>query len=410
MKKKFMKCRICKKNINQIFCDLGFSPLANSYTKKITEKEKFFPLKVFFCKNCKLPQLPEHQLASKIFTNYDYFSSYSKSWLEHSKKYVDQIIKFAEINSTSKIIEIASNDGYLLQFFKEKNINVLGVEPAKNVANEAIKKGIKTEKIFFGKKTANEIKKKYGKQDLLIANNVLAHVPNILDFCKGVEIILSPNGIATFEFPHFYNLVNKLQFDTIYHEHFSYLSAHSILKLFPKFDLKVFDIKRIKSHGGSLRIFVKHKNNKKYKVRPSVKKIFKLEKSSQLFSKKKFSNFNNKIKLIKKNTINLLAELRLRKKKIAAYGAPAKGNTFLNYCMIDKSLIKFTVDKNPSKVGKFLPGSKIPIKNPIKIKFEKPDYIFILPWNLTKEIVNQIKKFYSSSNYITAIPKLKIFK
>ena len=410
MKKEFVKCRICKKYVNQIFCDLGYSPLANSYPKKSREKEKFFPLKVFFCKNCKLPQLPEHELASKIFTNYDYFSSYSKSWLKHSEKYVDQIIKFADINFESKVIEIASNDGYLLQFFKDKKINVLGVEPAKNVANEAIKKGIKTEKIFFGEKAAKEIKKKYGKQDLLIANNVLAHVPNILDFCKGVKIILSHNGIATFEFPHFYNLVNKLQFDTIYHEHFSYLSVHSISKLFPKFDLKVFDIKKIKSHGGSLRIFVKHKNNKKYKVEPSVQKIFKLEKSSQLFSKKNFLNFNKKIKLIKKNTINLLAELRLKKKKVAAYGAPAKGNTFLNYCMIDNSLIKFTVDKNPSKIGKFLPGSKIPIKNPKKIKFEKPDYIFILPWNLTKEIVSQIRTFHSSSSYITAKPKLKIFK
>ena len=403
-----MKCRICKKIIKKVFCDLGFSPLANSYVKKKSIKEKFFPLKVFFCNSCKLPQLPEHETARKIFSNYDYFSSYSKSWLIHSEKYVNQITKFAKLSAASKVIEIASNDGYLLQFFKDRKINVLGVEPAKNVADFAIKKGIKTEKLFFGELTAYKIKKKYGQQDLIVANNVLAHVPNILDFCKGVKIILAPNGIATFEFPHFYNLVSRLQFDTIYHEHFSYLSAHSVIKLFKKFNLSVFDIKKIKTHGGSLRVFVKHNNNKIFQIRGTVNDILAIEKSSNLFSNIKFENFNSKIKKIRESTIDLLMQLKLKKKKVMAYGAPAKGNTFLNYCMIDKFLIDFTVDKNPSKVGKLLPGSKIPILNVKSIKFIKPDYLFILPWNLKNEIINQIKKTYPKIKYIVAIPKLRI--
>ena len=402
------KCRICKKYTSKIFCDLGYSPLANSYPKNINEKEIYYPLKVFFCQKCKLPQLPEHQSAKKIFTDYDYFSSYSKSWIEHSKNYVKEMIRFVKLKSESKICEVASNDGYLLQFFKQEGFKVLGVEPAKNVAAAAIKKGINTEKLFFGTVSAKKLKKVYGKQDLLIANNVLAHVPNILDFCEGIKIILSPAGIATLEFPHFYNLITKLQFDTIYHEHFSYLTVHSICKLFPKFNLEIFDIKKVSTHGGSIRVFVKHENNKKYKVKNSVKKLLNLEKSSKIFTNKKFLKFNNKIKLIKKTIINLLIELKLKRKKIIAYGAPAKGNTFLNYCMLDSTIIKLTVDKNHAKIGKFLPGSKIPILHPKSIKSEKPDFIIILPWNLSREIIEQVRKSYSLAKYITAIPKVAV--
>jgi 2-polyprenyl-3-methyl-5-hydroxy-6-metoxy-1,4-benzoquinol methylase len=404
------KCRICHKNTSIIFSDLGYSPLANAYQKSLKKKETYYPLKVFFCNECKLPQLPEHQSAKKIFKEYDYFSSYSSSWIEHSQRYLKEIIKFAKLKKDSKICEIASNDGYLLQFFKEKGFKVLGIEPAKNVADVAINKGINTEKLFFGIVSAKRIKKKYGKQDLIIANNVLAHVPDILDFCAGVKNLMSKNGIATFEFPHFYNLINKRQFDTIYHEHFSYLTAHSIQKLFFKFKLEIFDIKKINTHGGSLRVFVKNKQNKSYKLTSALNKFLKLEKNSKIFTKKKFSQFNIQIQEIKKNTIDLLLNLKLNNKKVIAYGAPAKGNTFLNYCMIDNALIKFTVDKNPSKIGKFLPGSQIPILHPKKITSEKPDYIFILPWNLSKEIINQIKKIYTGAKYITAIPKVKILK
>ena len=274
----------------------------------------------------------------------------------------------------------------------------------------AINKGINTEKLFFGIVSANRIKKKYGKQDLIIANNVLAHVPDILDFCGGIKNLMSKNGIATFEFPHFYNLINKRQFDTIYHEHFSYLTVHSIKKLFFKFKLEIFDIKKINTHGGSLRVFVKNKQNKSYKLTSALSKFLKLEKNSKIFTKKNFSRFNIQIQKIKKNIIDLLLNLKLNNKKVVAYGAPAKGNTFLNYCMLDNALIKFTVDKNPSKFGKFLPGSQIPILHPKKIISEKPDYIFILPWNLSKEIINQIKKIYTGAKYITAIPKVKILQ
>ena len=404
------KCRICHKNTSVIFSDLGYSPLANTYPKSLKEKETYYPLKVFFCNKCKLPQLPEHQSAKKIFKEYYYFSSYSSSWIEHSQRYLKEIVKFAKLKKNSKICEIASNDGYLLQFFKEKGFKVLGIEPAKNVADVAINKGINTEKLFFGIVSANRIKKKYGQQDLIIANNVLAHVPDILDFCKGIKVLMSNNGIATFEFPHFYNLINKNQFDTIYHEHFSYLTVHSIQKLFLKFKLEIFDIKKINTHGGSLRVFLKNKKNKSYKVTSKLNKFLKLEKNSKIFTKNKFSKFNIEIQNIKKNINDLLINLKLNNKKVIAYGAPAKGNTFLNYCMLDNALIKFTVDKNPAKIGKFLPGSQIPILHPKKIISEKPDYIFILPWNLSKEIINQIKKIYLGAKYITAIPKVKIFK
>jgi 2-polyprenyl-3-methyl-5-hydroxy-6-metoxy-1,4-benzoquinol methylase len=312
---KIHKCRICKKNTSKIFCDLGYSPLANSYPTTLMKKETYYPLKVFFCKNCKLPQLPEHQSAAKIFRNYDYFSSYSKSWIKHSKKYLFEINKLIKLKKNSKICEIASNDGYLLQFFKKKRFKVLGIEPAKNVADVAIKKGICTEKIFFGNITSGKIKKKYGEQDLIIANNVLAHVPDILDFCAGIKNLLSKNGIATFEFPHFLNLIKKFQFDTIYHEHFSYLTVYSIKKLFFKFNLKIFDIKKIETHGGSLRVFVKHKINKKYKITSSLSKFLKLENNSKIFTKKNFSKFNIQIQNIKKNIIDLLLNLKLKKKK-----------------------------------------------------------------------------------------------
>ena len=404
------KCRICNKNITNVFCDLGYSPLANTYPKSLKENEIYYPLKVFFCNRCKLPQLPEHQSAKIIFKKYDYFSSYSSSWIDHSQKYVKEILKFSKFKKDSKICEIASNDGYLLQFFKKKGFTVLGVEPAKNVADVAIKKGINTEKLFFGTLSAKKIKKKYGEQDLIIANNVLAHVPNILDFCAGIKHLISKEGMATFEFPHFYNLINKFQFDTIYHEHFSYLTVHSIHKLFSKFQLEIFNIKKINTHGGSLRVFVKNKKNKRYKITSSLNKFLRLEKSSRIFTSKKFSQFNNQIQIIKKKTTNLLIDLKLNNKKIVAYGAPAKGNTFLNYCMLDKTLIKFTVDKNPSKIGKFLPGSHIPILHPSKIIPEAPDYIFILPWNLSKEIISQVSKIYTGAKYITAIPRVRIIK
>lgn len=402
-------CRICNIKLNKIFCDLGYSPLANNYVINKKHKDKFIPLKVLFCDNCKLIQLPQYISPSKIFKKYDYFSSYSKSWIDHSKNFTDFIIKFCNLGVRSKVCEIASNDGYLLQFFKKKKINVFGIEPASNVANVAKAKGVPTEKVFFGEKVSKKILRKYGYQDLVIGNNVLAHVPNIKDFCLGIRNLLSERGIATLEFPHVYNLIKKSQFDTIYHEHFSYLSIHSLDKLMKHLKMEIFNIQKLNTHGGSIRIFIKKKSNKYFKKNLSIENLLQLEKKSKIFTNQSFKNFNKKIANIKKKTLEKLFELKIQKKKVIAYGAPAKGNTFLNYCMINKNLIKFTVDKNPNKIGKFLPGSRIPIYHPKKIIKEKPDYIVILPWNLSKEIIKEIKSYYSNCKFITFIPKISIF-
>jgi len=404
------RCRVCSKKINDFFCDLGSTPLANSFisSKKLFDKEKNYPLKVYFCKKCYLPQLPEHVFAKNIFSNYDYFSSYSKSWIKHSKDYVSQIIKDLNLNTKNNICEIASNDGYLLQFFKKKGFEVLGVEPAKNVADKAIKKKIDTLKIFFNYENAKKIKKKYGLQDLIICNNVFAHVPDVLSFTKGLRELISKNGIITIEFPHFLNLIKKNQFDTIYHEHFSYLSLHSANKILKKFNLIIFKVKKITTHGGSLRVYIKHKKCKKFKIESSYNKIFKQEKKLKIFEKNNIKNFSIKLKKIRKDFINLLLDLKLKGKKVVAYGAAAKGNTFLNYCNIGKNLIDFVVDKNPSKIGKFLPGSHLPIFPIKKLNQFKPDYIVILPWNIKDEVIKQVKKKLKTK-FITAIPKLKIY-
>jgi 2-polyprenyl-3-methyl-5-hydroxy-6-metoxy-1,4-benzoquinol methylase len=405
-----MFCRICKKKIKFILIDLGKSPLANSYPKKINKKEKYFPLKVFYCSECYLPQIKQYFFAEKIFTQYDYFSSYSTSWLNHCKNFVNEIIFDLKLNKNSNICEIASNDGYLLQYFKKKNFSVLGIEPAKNIANVAIKsRKILTIKKFFGLKTAILVKKKYNLQDLIICNNVLAHVPDILDFVSGLKKLLSVNGVLTIEFPHFYNLLKKVQFDTIYHEHFSYLSLTAVIKLFKRFNLNIFKVKKIKTHGGSLRIYIKHNKNINIIEDSSVKNIINLEKKSRIFYKESFLKFRNKTKSIKIKTLKFLNNLKLRNKKIIIYGAAAKGNTFLNYCGINSKLINFAVDKNPAKVGKYLPGSKIPIYNISEIYSTNPDYIIIMPWNLKDEIIKQIKINKFKGNFITLIPTIKIY-
>ena len=293
--KKF-KCRVCKKKLKDYLCDLGLSPLANSFLKNKTliKKEKYYPLKVYYCKKCFLPQLPEFVLAKNIFQKYDYFSSYSKSWLEHSKKYVNEIIKDIKLSKKDKICEIASNDGYLLQFFKKKGFDVLGIEPAKNIAAVSVKKKIKTLNYFFNFNNSKKIKKKFGRQNLIICNNVYAHVPDILDFTRGLKELIAEDGIITIEFPHYYNLINSLQFDTIYHEHFSYLSLHSTTKILKKFELEIFKVKKINTHGGSLRIYIKNKSFKKLKIHKSYRNIFELEKRSNIFSKKTFVKFSKK--------------------------------------------------------------------------------------------------------------------
>lgn len=405
-------CRICENSLETTFLDLGYSPLANSFLEEtdLKKKEKFLPLKVFSCSNCKLVQLPEHETPNNIFSNYDYLSSPSTSWLKHTKSYVQEISKkcFKKFEKKIKVCEIASNDGYLLQFFDKKKYDILGIEPAANIAKIANKKKIPTICDFFDDKLARRIKKNYGLYDLIIANNVFAHVPNIKSFAKGIEILLSENGFATIEFPHLLNLIKKKQFDTIYHEHFSYLSIQSINYLFKSVNLSIFKIKELKTHGGSVRIYIKKSSSKKYKLDKSVVNVIKKERKGKIFTEDTFKILQNSIDKNKETFVNLLIKLKLKKKKVVAYGAPAKGNTFLNFCVVNKDLIKFTVDKANTKIGKYLPGSHIPIFNIKKLISYKPDYIIILPWNLKSEIKAQIKKIGIKAKFITCIPNIKV--
>ena len=404
-----MNCRICKKKITQIFCDLGKTPLANSYLSHEYKfkKEAYYPLKVYFCKSCYLPQLPVHQKPKKIFENYDYFSSYSKIWLNHSEEFVKKIISKLGLKKNSKVCEIASNDGYLLKFFNKKKIQVLGVEPAKNVARSSIARGIPTLTKFFGYDLSKYIKKKYGTFDLIICNNVLAHVPNILSFVKGIKNILSQNGTLTVEFPHFLNLIKYNQFDTIYHEHFSYLSLSASKNLFQKFDMEVYNVDKISTHGGSLRIYVKNSSCKNRKISNNIKKLLNEEICFKLFERETFKKFSENISKIKKDFLSLIENLKKQNKNVIAYGAAAKGNTFLNYCNIKNSFIKLVADKNPSKINKYLPGSHLKICSLKILIKKKPDYVLILPWNLKKEIISTIKNLIKCK-YIICIPKIKI--
>lgn len=408
-------CRICHSRLHITLCNLGSTPLANSFLTKadLKKKENKYELRVFFCKKCYLFQLPNLKIEKKIFSNYDYFSSYSTSFLEHVNKYKKKITKFVPISKKDKICEIASNDGYLLNFFKkDKFINILGVEPAKNIAKIANDKGIKTLNNFFTHKFSKQLVNKYGKFKLIICNNVIAHVPNIKDFFLGLKDLLDQNGVITLEFPHVLNMIDKKQFDTIYHEHFSYISVFALEFLLKKTSLKLFKVEKIKTHGGSLRAYIKFNKNKKFKIEKNVKLIKNNEISSGIFNTKNFIYFQNAINSLKNKFLIFLKKCKLDNKKIICYGAPAKGNTLLNYFSINSDFIKTTYDKNPHKVGKYLPGSKILIKSTKDLNNIKPDYIIILPWNIKNEIISFLKKKknLNKTKYITLVPSFKIFK
>lgn len=408
-----MKCRFCSKYLSDIFVDLGLSPLSNAYVKEemAKGKENFYPLKPMICRNCFLVQLPELEKAENIFTSdYAYFSSFSQTWLEHVKRYVNESIKKFGLNNHCLIIEIASNDGYLLQFFKEKNIPVLGIEPALNVAEAAIEKGIPTIVKFFNTSLASELKLEGKLADLLIGNNVLAHVPNLNDFIKGMKIILKPEGLITMEFPHLLRLIEENQFDTIYHEHFSYFSFITVEKIFSHHGLTIFDVDEIPTHGGSLRIYACHLESKR-EISEKVQELKEREEKIGITNMDFYHSFSEKVKRTKRDILRFLIELKESGKKIAAYGAPAKGNTLLNYCGIRTDFIDFTVDKNPHKQGCYLPGSRIPIYHPDKLKEERPDYVVILPWNLKDEIMEQVSYIRDwEGRFVTLIPSVKVYE
>ena len=409
MKKDF--CRFCNSSLNHVFVDLGNTPLANSFLdeSELKKNELTIPLIAYVCENCFLVQLTESSSPKEIFSDYAYFSSYSSTWLKHAENYVQMMSEHYSFNENSLVIELASNDGYLLQYFKQKNIPVLGIEPAENVAKFAIKKGIDTKIDFFTEDFATDLKNNNKQADLIVANNVLAHVPELNNFVTGIRILLKDNGIATLEFPHLLNLIEKNQFDTIYHEHFSYFSLITVIDLFKHHKLEVFDVEEISTHGGSLRLFVKHHGNTNFSKTPKIKNILDKELDAGLNKIDTYKNFSMAAEKIKKDLNFFLQNCKKSGKQVIGYGAPAKGNTLLNFCNIDKTLISYTVDKNIHKQGKYLPGIQIPIKPLEEIKKTKPDFVLILPWNLQNEIINEINFIQDwGGKFVIPIPEVKI--
>ena len=404
-----MKCRFCKEVLKIEFVDLVNQPASNSYLSKeqLNEPEVFYPLKIFVCSNCKLVQIDEYKKSSDISDNdYAYFSSYSTSWLAHAKDYVDSMTERLSLDQNSKVIEIASNDGYLLKKKKKKNIPCLGIEPTSNTAAVAREKGIEVIGDFFGSSLANTLE----KSDLILGKNVLAHVPDINDFVKGLKIALKSSGTATMEFPHLMNLINESQFDTIYHEHFSYLSFYSIQQIFENQGLKLYDVEKYPTHGGSIRIYATHKDFP-IKVSKNVENLLSEERSFGLIDLEIYQGFQEKTDKVKNELLNFLLQAKKDNKTVAAYGAAAKGNTLLNYAGVKSDLVNFVVDMSPYKQGKYLPASHIPIVDEGMIATLKPDYILILPWNLKDEIIEQLKYIREwGAKFIVAVPNLQILE
>jgi 2-polyprenyl-3-methyl-5-hydroxy-6-metoxy-1,4-benzoquinol methylase len=407
-----MQCRFCKTELEQVFIDLVNSPASNSFltAAQLNEPETFFPLKVYTCHQCFLVQVDEYKKSDAIFdSNYVYFSSFSTSWLRHAKKYTELMTERFGLNASSQVIEVASNDGYLLQYFKEKNIPVLGIEPTANTAEAAKQKGIDSVVDFFGVRLAKELVEKNIKADLLLGNNVLAHVPDIVDFVGGMKVILKDTGVVTMEFPHLMQLVDNNQFDTIYHEHFSYLSFYTVQKIFASQGLELFDVDEIPTHGGSLRIYAKHAEDGSKAISPNVAALLQKEADKGLTSLPYYENFQQKALTVKLNLTEFLINQKRAGKKVAAYGAAAKGNTLMNYCGIKSDLVDFVVDANPHKQNKFLPASHIPVVNEDYLKAQKPDYIIILPWNLKDEITQQLAYINDwGGKFVVPIPSLQI--
>jgi SAM-dependent methyltransferase len=408
-----MNCRFCKTALKHVFIDLVNSPASNSFleAEQLNEPETFYPLKVYTCHNCFLVQVDEYKKSGDIFdSNYVYFSSYSTSWLEHARQYTELMTSRFGLNENSQVIEVASNDGYLLQYFVKKAIPVLGIEPTLNTAEAARQKGVESLVEFFGTTLADKLVNKGTKADLLLGNNVLAHVPDIVDFVKGMKIILKPSGVITMEFPHLLQLVNNNQFDTIYHEHFSYLSFYTVQKIFAAQGLELFDVDELKTHGGSLRIYGKHKEDHAKNISPNVEKLLKKEKDAGIDKLDYYANFTRQAAEVKVGLLDFLIEQKKKGKKVAGYGAAAKGNTLLNYCGIKNDFIEFVADANPAKQNKFLPASHIPVVNEDHLKKNKPDYVIILPWNLKDEISAQLSYIRDwGGKFVVPIPRLSIF-
>jgi SAM-dependent methyltransferase len=408
-----VNCRFCNTALEHVFIDLVNSPASNSFLTKeqLNVPETFFPLKVFTCHQCFLVQVDEYKKSGDIFdSNYVYFSSFSTSWLEYARRYTEMITDRFKLNERSQVIEIASNDGYLLQYFVKKSIPVLGIEPTLNTAEAARQKGVNTLVEFFGTALAEKLVQKGTHADLLLGNNVLAHVPDIVDFVKGMKIILNPAGVITMEFPHLLQLVNNNQFDTIYHEHFSYLSFYTVRRIFSSQGLELFDVDELPTHGGSLRIYAKHREDNSKNISSNVESILQKEINAGVNKLDYYANFTLQANKVKIALLSFLIEQKRKGKKIAGYGAAAKGNTLLNYCGIRNDFIDFVVDANPAKQGKYLPASHIPVVNEDHLKRNKPDFVIIFPWNLKEEIAAQLSYIRDwGGKFVIPISQLHIF-
>src|SRR5882762_2005304 len=405
-------CRFCKTRLQHTFVDLGMSPLCESYLSStdLNQMEPFYPLHVYVCSNCFLVQLEAYVSPEHIFSDYAYFSSYSDSWLAHAKTYTSQMTDRFSLDGTSLVVEVASNDGYLLQYFVQKGIPVLGIEPAANVASEAVKKGVTTLVKFFGTETARELVVAGKQADLLLGNNVLAQVPDLNDFVAGMKILLKPHGVITMEFPHLQRLMEENQFDTIYHEHFSYFSFLTAEKIFAAHGLTLFDVEELPTHGGSLRIYGRHKEDSSKPVSARVTDLRKREEAAGYARLATYSRFAEQVKETKRKLLEFLINAKRNGKKIAAYGAAAKGNTLLNYCAIRTDFLDYTVDRSPYKQGMFLPGTRIPVYSPDQIKRTQPDYLLILPWNLKDEIIQQNAYIRDwGGQFVVPIPEVTVY-
>ena len=405
------RCRFCEAPLSHTFADLGMSPLANSYVapEKADAMEPFYPLHALVCTKCWLVQLQMYQTGEDIFSDYAYFSSYSDSWLAHAKVYAEKMRARFKLDSSSQVVEIASNDGYLLQYFKEAGVPVLGVEPAKNVAEVAVAKGIPSVVKFFGEATARELVTEGMQADLLLGNNVLAHVPDLNDFVGGMKVLLKPTGVITMEFPHLQRLVDECQFDTIYHEHFSYFSFITVEQVFARHGLTLFDVEELPTHGGSLRIYGRHSQDGSKPVSENVIALREREKQLGYAALDLYNSFADKVMATKRDILEFLIKAKRAGKTIVGYGAPAKGNTLLNYCGIRGDMIAYTVDRSPHKQGHYLPGTRIPIYGPEKIRETRPDYVVILPWNLKDEIIKQMSHIREwDGRFVVFIPEVQV--
>ena len=405
-------CRFCGASLHQTFVDLGMSPLCETYPSaaELNRGEVYYPLHVYVCDQCFLVQLEEYESRESIFSNYPYFSSYSDSWLKHCENYCDKMMTRFGLSEQSLVVEVASNDGYLLQYFVRRNVPVLGIEPAANVAKVAIEKGIPTLVRFFGAHLAGELAVEGRSADLIIGNNVLAQVPDLNDFVEGLKILLKPEGVLTLEFPHLLRLMERNQFDTIYHEHFSYFSMFTTVKIMDAHGLRVFDVEELPTHGGSLRVYALRAENQTFSTQPSVRKLIAEEENAGLASAEGYDRFAQQVKKTKLGLLDFLLTAARQGKSVAGYGAPGKSATLLHYCGIGKDLIEYTVDRSPYKQGRFLPGTHIPIYHPNRIRETKPDYVVILPWNLRDEIMDQLQFIRAwGGHFVVPIPEVAIY-